>query len=48
MKEVTFRCKNCGRKFKTRIFEKGEAEAECRQTGPVVCPECKSVSVERY
>jgi DNA-directed RNA polymerase subunit RPC12/RpoP len=47
MIEVEFFCRKCGQRFKARIFEKGEAEATRRPSGPVKCPNCQSLSVER-
>ena len=46
MKKVRFKCKRCGNRFVTEIFEPGEAKATRRSTTPVCCPECGG-SVER-
>jgi len=50
MIEVEFICRNCGAKFKARIYEKGEAQEKRAPTGPVRCPnpKCRSTAVERH
>ena len=45
---VRFICKNCGEKFTTQIYEKGEAEEKRVPTSPVRCPNCRNTAVERY
>jgi DNA-directed RNA polymerase subunit RPC12/RpoP len=42
---VRFVCKNCGERFTTQIFEKGEAEEKRVPTGPTRCPKCGSTDV---
>jgi len=42
-----FICKNCGNKFEADVFEPGEAKEKRMSCGPVICPKCKSGSVER-
>ena len=44
---VRFICRNCGETFSTQIFEPGEAEEKRAPTGPVRCPNCNSMAVER-
>lgn len=41
-----YRCRNCGQKFETEVFEPGEAEREKRPTYPVQCPECHRADLE--
>ncbi len=47
MMTVRFIYKNCGQKFTTQIFEKGEAGEKRKPTSPVRCPKCNSIEVER-
>jgi len=42
-----FRCRNCGCRFETEVFEPGEAREKRLPSGPVICPDCKSTDVER-
>lgn len=42
-----FRCRKCGNRFETEVFEPGEAESKRLPSGPVKCPECGSPDVER-
>lgn len=44
---VQFFCRNCGEKFKTQVFEKGEAEEKRVRTSSVRCPNCGSGAVEK-
>ena len=44
---VGYECIRCGRKFDTKVFEKGEAESRRVQGSPVRCPECGSTGVKR-
>ena len=35
-----YQCLNCGHRFESEVFEKGEAEAKNIPTQPVRCPKC--------
>jgi DNA-directed RNA polymerase subunit RPC12/RpoP len=38
--EVVFLCVSCGNRFRTKVFEPGEAEKKQAPKTPVRCPEC--------
>lgn len=40
MIEATFACERCGKRFRTRVFEPGEAEDKRVPSAPLRCPEC--------
>ena len=45
MIKVRYICRNCGNKFTTETFEKGEAEEKRLPTAPIRCPKCRSTNV---
>ncbi len=47
MKKQKFICKNCGCRFEEEVFEPGEAEEKNRPSYPIICPRCKSRSIEQ-
>jgi DNA-directed RNA polymerase subunit RPC12/RpoP len=48
MRRTKYICKRCKKVFWVNLLEPGEAEDKKIISGPVQCPECRSMEVQKY